>query len=463
MLYGSRIPEVILMLLFVSACADDSGVSITASMDETETALLVTRPVRGDRPVEDRQWFVADRVPEFGGMRLSNDTVHVMLTDLSARERAEGAIRALLMAPGGDPRQGGPTHPSIVVHQGSHSFADLSEWRERLTLSIFSIDGVISVAIDYHNNAILVGVRDDDVVAEVERFLGRIQVPSSAVRFRRDEVRLHVGATSSATWTGTTLKSQFRPLRGGIVLPRLGDETGSGCTLSFGALWENREVFLTASHCSSIFWSTDNQQYFQHLPIGSAEYYVGIEYYDPRGSSCSVFYKCRWSDASIVLPASGVAIKRGAIARPSGFGSIVIDPANPEFTIGSSYQWPLQNWNVRMVGHASGLTQGQIINDCVDVSHNWQIRKCQVVASYPSANGDSGAPVFSPANEGRVTLYGLHWGHAGGGSVFSPIGGIVRDLGSMFVSVPLTSDPGEPGGPGGCSEPSDPNGMIEPC
>jgi secreted trypsin-like serine protease len=42
---------------------------------------------------------------------------------------------------------------------------------------------------------------------------------------------------------------------------------------------------------------------------------------------------------------------------------------------------------------------------------------CQAEASYASAGGDSGSPVFWEGQDGTLTDVGIHWGHGG---IFSP-------------------------------------------
>ncbi|HKJ92218.1 MAG TPA: hypothetical protein VJ957_03570 [Longimicrobiales bacterium] len=73
----------------------------------------------------------------------------------------------------------------------------------------------------------------------------------------------------------------------------------------------------------------------------------------------------------------------------------------------------------------------------------------QVIASFTTGPGDSGAPVFSdPPQSNQVALFGIFHGtlvdppYYG---VFSPMGGIINDLGSMDATTP----PGGGGGGGG--------------
>jgi hypothetical protein len=94
---------------------------------------------------------------------------------------------------------------------------------------------------------------------------------------------------------------------------------------------------------------------------------------------------------------------------------------------------------VRMAGQTSGTTRGVVHRTGVRV---WSRRygewlENQVQATYLSAPGDSGAPVFNytlmRAVDAEVKLFGIHWGGAivvGGVTVrtYSPVEGIMNDL-----------------------------------
>ena len=52
----------------------------------------------------------------------------------------------------------------------------------------------------------------------------------------------------------------------------------------------------------------------------------------------------------------------------------------------------------------------------------------QHIASYTSANGDSGAPVYWKNSNHEVVLGGVHWAHNSLGSIYSPISSVRSDL-----------------------------------
>jgi hypothetical protein len=274
---------------------------------------------------------------------------------------------------------------------------------------------------------------------------------------------LHIEISEYSPNSCTTLRSYCRPVEGGLILARDGDTPGTGCTMGFHASWNGQEVFLTASHCSPTFFSTDYNFYYRHVPINDSVHYVGREHYDPPGSWCSwwqFWTECRYSDAAIVMTGPFVSTNRGFIARTSGpnlggVNSITIDPNKPRFRITDrwNYQWVYEGAIINMVGQRSGWRQGVITDFCLDVlSPQGPVLKCQVRTSYTSQPGDSGAPVFGqPTPSGDVRLVGLHHGDINGFGVFSTLWGITQDLGHVNVYAPGWSPPG--GGGGGCSDP----------
>ena len=87
---------------------------------------------------------------------------------------------------------------------------------------------------------------------------------------------------------------------------------------------------------------------------------------------------------------------------------------------------------VYMSGVASGTTTGTplYIADINSGYHNKKIKN-QYLATYSSATGDSGAPVYEKWSTGENILVGIHMGRFGGNAVFSPVFGIRADLGIL--------------------------------
>ncbi len=98
----------------------------------------------------------------------------------------------------------------------------------------------------------------------------------------------------------------------------------------------------------------------------------------------------------------------------------------------ASYENPSVGAPVRMSGLSSDITYGHVTN-YADVEHSlYGMLYNQVIATYSATHGDSGAPIYEPVYHEYVTIYGIHWGrvtYIETYSIFSPIGGIINDLG----------------------------------
>lgn len=247
------------------------------------------------------------------------------------------------------------------------------------------------------------------------------------------------------------LTEYYRPLEGGWAIayndPELSGDYFYRCTLGFNALWEGKQVFITAAHCSQDEWGTDGTKMYQPFPRDSR--YIGKEIYDPAPFECGPFWDtdaCRYSDAAIVRLASGVSATLGAIARTSynayGYGnegSTVIDADQPRFTIVGSAGDVNGGEYVHKVGFVTGWTTGQVTKGCVDVEQGGQRLICQAFADLGLEDGDSGGPVFKRnAGENEVLLQGVVWGKIPADEVviFSDMNNIEIDLGELTVVYP---------------------------
>jgi hypothetical protein len=92
---------------------------------------------------------------------------------------------------------------------------------------------------------------------------------------------------------------------------------------------------------------------------------------------------------------------------------------------------------VRKVGRTTGQTFGEVLDLCMNFQVQFNsvnyILVCQDTASYGSAGGDSGAPVFRLTGGGDVQLVGIHSGRSGQAAVFSAMVNIEFEFGDMIV------------------------------
>jgi hypothetical protein len=84
---------------------------------------------------------------------------------------------------------------------------------------------------------------------------------------------------------------------------------------------------------------------------------------------------------------------------------------------------------IYMSGVSSGTTTGTPLYTAdVNSGYHNKVIKNQYLASYSSASGDSGAPIYEKWSTGENILVGIHMGRLGGNAVFSPVFGIRADL-----------------------------------
>lgn len=227
------------------------------------------------------------------------------------------------------------------------------------------------------------------------------------------------------------------------------------CTLGFVTVSNGDTSFVTASHCSQTHGALDSTTYFQ--PNDSViTYYVGSESLDPAfvtDATCPAGPAgCRNSDVTLVKAAAPAAL--GRMGRPvtcfcpswgnppdSAYDYLGGQGPYAYFTIQADTIATDEVW---MLGAKSGETYGFLVSSCVDATtESGAVIKCQVVASYPSTFGDSGAPVFfwpdTPPYDQYVDLLGVHFGATtdsalgcqGGCGVFSPIAAVKQELGNV--------------------------------
>lgn len=79
-------------------------------------------------------------------------------------------------------------------------------------------------------------------------------------------------------------------------------------------------------------------------------------------------------------------------------------------------------------GISTGKTSGTVLHYLSSTSHpTFGTLSDQYTASYSSAAGDSGSPIYCTVT-GGVQIVGIHWGAAGSTRYFSPIAGVYHDL-----------------------------------
>ena len=416
------------------------GSPVSTQSRITPPAAAQTRPAtQPPTPVvqtlDDRFAEVASRVPAFGGMYFGSERVlHVCLTD--TRQEVLTAAQAAIIESFG--RERIPSAGLLPV-KCQYSFSQLKEMRDRAR-NLLSIPGVVLIDIDERKNRLTIVVTQmEPHAAEVERQLVKLGI-------QRDAVNIEQRGPFELL---QTVQQTQRPMLGGIQIRSSGT-----CTLGFFAVRNGVAGFVTNSHCTNTTGGVENTVFHQATISGTTNQ-VGVELADPLylpgGNNCPSGRLCRFSDSAFIQRNSGPNPTPAAwadfskIALPFGYNT-------GDLTIGTKVRinkeniTPLAGELVQKVGAATGGTDGEIIDTCID-SNVFQNQVdtgntllCQYRVDGGGSFGDSGSPVFTwssatlpPGAFPTATLYGILWGGnlANGTFSFSPIGSVQAELGAL--------------------------------
>ena len=168
------------------------------------------------------------------------------------------------------------------------------------------------------------------------------------------------------------------------------------------------------------------------------------------GVGCSRGKKCRLSDATRARYEAGVSGNAG-IGRTSSandFANLTI-VGTLDVTSQAGTNENVFSGELNKVGRSTGWTQGHVINSCATVNvfgGNTQLICQTIVHRYNEiivGSGDSGSPVFEitnmDADPPTAELVGILWGSQGSDTfIFSPLSGIVADLGDLIAITDFT-------------------------
>jgi hypothetical protein len=436
----------LLMAAFVASC-NDSVETTQPTVDPAPASAAAAAKAQGkSRGIDAEFSRLAAAVPGFGGMYYDKSgTLNVYVkSQAGAAAKAADVVGRLRAVGGPAVKDRLRQNPNVVLRAAKYDYAELQGWKSRLG-ALFSVRGVVFTDINESQNRLQVGVAPGASQNAVEKALSRTGVPREAVTIRR----------SSPITNMVKLRDRFRPVPGGVQIffpaPSEGPNAAFICSHGFNAHIEGRSqsFFVTTSHCSDIQGGNQQTRYFQPDPSSSR---IAVEFRDPEygnpGGLCDDYEsaRCRLSDALLARYNGTAQPDFGTIARTTfglqRIGSLIIDEANPRWTIIGEFSFPFEGEVVHKVGRTTGWTMGPVILTCVDVGVGGTdiVQICQDFALAGSRPGDSGAPVFERAGGGSVFLTGVLWGGGtlGGAPVFvfSSMENIEHELG------PLTTEAG---------------------
>lgn len=349
--------------------------------------------------------------------------VSIGLVDTAQGESAERVIRAslLLMSP-----DSWVAEPTFVIHGAKRPFSELARWKE-VTWRV-RVPGITYLDANEVAGTLDVGVANESFVAGAISVLGAAGIPSGVLRVRVVQLAP----------PPQILGDGFATIPAGVMVNA---EGYGGCSLGFNAVWQSRQVFIVADHCSDYptYGGSENKTYYQ------VSRRVGAVAFDPapRTTGCHVPTQCKNSDAEVVAYDAGM-ISEGLAARTlfadPFMGSPTLDPARPRYGI-RGIRIGLPGLSADHVGINSGWIHGSVTATCVDYYGLIEIQ-CQTLASGAVRPGDSGGVVFNPGSSGNgyllgiLTNYGPTYNQATGMAndyLFSSVDQIQADVGLLQV------------------------------
>lgn len=391
---------------------------------------------------DDELLELGDSIPGFGGIYEATDGHYLVLTDTTTHDRALAIAQRVITKATSDLR--GSRGRPLKVKKGTYTFRQLAAWRR--AFEDRAPKGLVYVDTDEQRNMVSVGVADRPMVGEVGLVFEGIGVPLDAMYV---EILPHPrpsGLIPGATeMTQDSLNGYVRPFIAGVAVSRSGGGFTGTCTVGANAVLAGYGL-VTNSHCTEKMLGMDpgTQLWSQPFPF---DYVALSEYKDPpvfSGGACPSGRVCRYSDAAMLhYPDPG--LWGGAYIAFPVFSPPPFYPF--QYTVQIDQRLTNYTTDVILTGRSSGLQSGYLVQTCVRfdpdsatyASHGVTIPGnlsllCQGKASYPSAGGDSGGPVYSPQPQCplcAVFLRGIH--HAGDGVVswYSPVGSIKLDLGNV--------------------------------
>ena len=314
----------------------------------------------------------------------------------------------------------------VAFVPANYSFTQLKTWQASLNASP-AFARVSFTDADERHNTVTIGLPTNEDEAYIRAYATELAIPQNALRFIT--IDFH-----------TSLADDHRPLAGGQQIQYAFPVVGSlgtifhtsSCSLGLPVNIANTSPetpgYITNSHCSIDYAEADYVYHWQpSIPFGSmilTGNRIGFEVLDPplftvahpnaTPITCPSGQSCRLSDVSYGMFEPGyTGTPPGYIAKTNSLGSNdwngsdrfrVMSVANPSGTL-------------RKVGRSAGMTEGTLLHSCVDANnisgYPAVTQLCQYIASYESAPGDSGGPVFRVTNLpviNDVEFVGLHWG-----------------------------------------------------
>lgn len=341
-------------------------------------------------------------------------------------------MAVLLLVACGDPSPSRVTAPSDAdarFDRSQQAQARLAALFDGASAEVLGVDGSVFADHDERLGKLVFGVERLSVATAVQKAAARAGLSAADfVIVLSAPIRLLGGRAVADAAVNAT--SSTAPIMGGVAI-------GTGkyqCTLGFNVAHAAARSFITNSHCTDRQGVPDKTQFWQ--PEVGAGRLIGVEDDDPThtaNKACPKDRRCRYSDAARVAYLPDIPSRQGELAATADVTEYFTqqDDVNNLFLSGNV---------VYKTGMTTGTTNGGVSNSCANANvagTNFTLI-CQTFVTGADGVvgfGDSGAPAYRKAADGNVLL-GIVWGGVGSNTfVFSPLEGVVRDLGRMSAIV----------------------------
>ena len=352
--------------------------------------------------------------------------------------RWTATLAALLLAACGDAGTARVTAPPAP---DASQFAGSAQAQARLALlfdgasaEVLGVDGSVYADHDERLGKLVFGVERLSAATAVQAAAARAGLTTADYA-----IVLARPIRTTASRNGASLSDAYSVPQGGLQV----GTSKVQCTLGFNVAHAAGRSFITNSHCTDRQGGPEKTQFWQpQVGVGTL---VGVEADDPvytSNKACPKERRCRYSDAARIAYLPNVLSNQGYVASTSGVnsgsttvsGSLAFsqqDDLNRVFPLGQT---------IEKIGATTGWTSGLVTHSCVNanVADSPITLLCQTfvqgIGTIIDA-GDSGAPAFLRSGD-QYILFGIVWGRTDASEfVFSPLEGIVRDLGRMSAIV----------------------------
>ncbi|WP_216329398.1 S1 family peptidase [Deinococcus aestuarii] len=385
--------------------------STSPSLNSSQVDQSAVLPQASTKP----DWLVSlaafsERFPTFAGYDFSLDRKQFIIytsdnrSDLSRKMRDE--LMNLIDSSSGFPEVTDQNGSAVTARtlpftyqRVKYPLSKLNKWRG--SSRDFMYDGVVNkLSIDFMANVLNVQMSDQDKKGKFLSMAAKSGIPS-------DAVNITIGTNTPAK----TLYDTFTPPVGGVNF-QFGSPTDR-CSIGLPVLANNVATFLTASHCS-LNWGTSNDG----SVMTQNAVRVGTKALDNPLYSCSStqYPQARCQNADTTMYTAIGDFYRGRIIKTVG-GTHSIDTGTSDtyYDVTTISERPGNNQTVSSIGASSGYREANVVSYDTDLAYEGftppriikNVVEVYKAISSAACGGDSGGPWFQITGTNTAKFLGI--------------------------------------------------------